>query len=167
MNIANFINIYTSIFQTTHFNHAMITFLSLSKFQFSKCNPALLTLFANLRLETFLIFTSQSLKNFLKLASIIFVPLRFGWSLLRFKWYRGLNFWCFIINRFSDSHYSCNAVFTSCAFSLNLSPLGKMSDIIESQSFSLHVFAKSIILLALSSGSFVDLKSLVPICRIT
>ena len=130
-----------------------------SKFEFSKCDPSLFILFAKLQLEKFLIFTSQSLKKFLKLASIIFVPLQFRWrSLLRFKWYRGLKFWCFIIHRFSDSHRSCNAVITSCAFSFNLYPLVK---------FSLDVFTKSIILLAISSGSFLNLKSLVPICRIS
>ena len=82
------------------------------------------------------------IKNFLKLATIIFAPLRFGWNLLRFKWYRGLKFWCFIIYRFSDSRSSCNAVFTSCAFSFNLSPLGKISDIIALQPFSLHFFCQ-------------------------
>ena len=130
-----------------------------SKFEFSKCDPSLFILFAKLQLEKFLIFTSQSLKKFLKLASIILVPLQFRWrSYFRFKWYRGLKFWCFIIHRFSDSHRSCNAVITFCAFSFNLHPLVK---------FSLDTFAKLIILLAISSGSFVNLKSLVPICRIT
>ena len=72
----------------------------------------------------------------------------------------------FYYPQFFDSHSSCNAVFTSCASSFSLSSLGKISYIIVSQPFSLHVFAKRICLLAISSGSFFDLKSLVPICRI-
>ena len=77
-------------------------------------------------------------------------------------------FWCFIIRWFSDSHSSCNAVFTSFAFSINLSPLGKISDIIALQPFFLHFFfAKSIMLLAIPIGSNVDLQSLLPICKIT
>ena len=137
-----------------------------------RSNLAAISFFLSLFQQTFLeiylidLFTIHSLKNFLKLASIMFVPLRFGWSLLWFKWYRGFTFWCFIIHRFFDSHSSCNAVFTSCASSFSLSSLGKMSYIIVSQPFSLHVFAKRICLLAISSGSFFDLKSLVPICRI-
>ena len=101
------------------------------------------------------------------MASIIFVPLRFGWSLLWFKWYRGFIFWCFIIYRFSDLHSSCNAGFTSCASSFNLSPRGKISYIIVLQPFSLHVFVKWIILIAIFSASFFDLKWLVLICRVT
>ena len=137
-----------------------------------RSNLAAISFFLSLFQQTFLeiylidLFTVQSLKNFLKFASIIFVPLRFGWSLLWFTLYRGFTFWCFIIHRFFDSHSSCNAVFTSCASSFSLSSLGKISYIIVSQPFSLHVFAKRICLLAISSGSFFDLKSLVPICRI-
>ena len=60
-----------------------------------------------------------------------------------------------------------NAVFISCAFCLNLSPRDKISNTIAWQPFSLLVFAKLIILLVISSGFFVDLKSLVPMSRLT
>ena len=73
----------------------------------------------------------------------------------------------FFIGRFSDSQSSSNEVFTSSAFSFSLSSLDKMANIIIWQPFSLLVFAKSIILLAISNGSIVDLKSLVPICRVS
>ena len=72
-------------------------FLSIScssKFEFSKCNPGLSILFAKFRLEKFQIFIRQSLKNFLKLLSIVFVLIAIWMEV----WYLCLKFWYFIIH---------------------------------------------------------------------